>query len=122
MELGVKSIDCRKPMVDFCEFYHEPLSDQLEMDRDFAYFKSEHETKSPSSNSVVKFSFMNYPFILTPATKALGLYYDNRTRMYSERRISMLQSFVRGAPPSPFLKLKVRRDHIIDDSLVEVRI
>ena len=66
-----------------------------------------------------KFSFMNYSFILTPATKMLGLYFDNRIRMYSERRISMFQS-VTGLPSNPYLRLKVRREHIIDDALVEV--
>lgn len=66
-----------------------------------------------------KFSFMHYPFILTPATKMMGLYFDNRIRMYSERRISILQS-VTGQPSNPYLRLKVRRDHIIDDALVEV--
>lgn len=62
---------------------------------------------------------MHYPFILTPATKTLGLYYDNRIRMYSERRISFFQTAV-GQPTNPYLKLKVRRDHIIEDALVEV--
>lgn len=66
-----------------------------------------------------KFSFMYYSFILTPATKTLGLYYDNRIRMYSERRMSFFQTAV-GQPTNPYLKLKVRRDHIIDDALVEV--
>lgn len=63
---------------------------------------------------------MHYPFILTPATKTLGLYYDNRIRMYSERRISFFQTAV-GQPTNPYLKLKVRRDHIIEDALVEVK-
>lgn len=111
-KLGVRAIDCRKPLIPFEEFYNEPLSDQMEMDRDFAYYNSENERN--------KFSFMNHSFILTPATKSLGLYYDNRIRMYNERRFSMLQSFVNGAPPNPYLKLKVRRDHIIDDALIEL--
>lgn len=110
VELNIKVIDCRSPLLPFEEFYNEPLSDQLEMDRDFAYYKSEGN----------KFSFMNYSFILTPAVKALGLYYDNRIRMYSERRLSVLQSLVHGAPPNPYLRLRVRRDHIIDDALVGV--
>lgn len=63
---------------------------------------------------------MYYSFILTPATKTLGLCYDNRIRMYSERRMSFFQTAV-GQPTNPYLKLKVRRDHIIDDALVEVR-
>ncbi|CAH1114233.1 unnamed protein product [Psylliodes chrysocephalus] len=108
-ELGVHVLDCRTPYIPFSEFYHEPLSEAVEMDRDFANYKSE----------TGKFSFMHYPFILTPATKTMGLYFDNRIRMYSERRISFLQTFT-GLPSQPFLKLKVRRDHIIDDALVEL--
>lgn len=107
--LGVYILDCRKPYLPFSEFYNEPLSDVVEMDRDFANYKSE----------LGKFSFMNYAFILTPATKTLGLYFDNRIRMYSERRMSFIQS-VAGQPSNPYLRLRVRRDNIIDDALVEV--
>ncbi|XP_050691382.1 ubiquitin-protein ligase E3A-like isoform X2 [Eriocheir sinensis] len=110
-ELGIHVLDARTPMVPLMEFYDDFLSDQLEMDRDFAYYKA---------GSGDKFSFLNYPFILTPATKALGLYYDNRIRMYSERRISIYQQVIEGMAANPYLKLRVRRDHIIDDALVEL--
>ena len=69
---------------------------------------------------------MLYSFILTPATKVVALYYDSRIRMYSERRLSIFQHanlYVgdnNGAGPNPYLKLKVRRDHLIGDALVEV--
>ncbi|ENN82993.1 hypothetical protein YQE_00643, partial [Dendroctonus ponderosae] len=109
--LGVNILDCRKPFLPYSDFYNEPLSEMVEMDRDFANFKSE----------LGKFSFMNYPFILTPATKTMGLYFDNRIRMYSERRISILQA-VTGHPSNPYLRVKVRRDNIIDDALVELEI
>ncbi|KAG5888353.1 hypothetical protein JTB14_020753 [Gonioctena quinquepunctata] len=108
-ELGVHILDCRKPYIPFSEFYNELLSDTVEMDKDFAIYKSE----------TGKFSFMNYPFILTPATKTMGLYFDNRIRMFSERRISAMRAYT-GLPSQPFLKLRVRRDHIIDDALVEL--
>lgn len=97
-ELGITALDARKPFIPFTDFYNEPLSDAIEMDKDFAYYKSEEP---------MKFSFMNYAFILTPATKTLGLYYDNRIRMYSERRMSFLQTVV-GQPTNPYLRLKVR--------------
>ncbi|OAD52622.1 Ubiquitin-protein ligase E3A [Eufriesea mexicana] len=109
-ELGITALDARKPFIPFTDFYNEPLSDAIEMDKDFAYYKCEEP---------MKFSFMNYAFILTPATKTLGLYYDNRIRMYSERRMSFLQTFV-GQPTNPYLRLKVRRDRLIDDALVEL--
>lgn len=110
-ELGIHVLDARVPLIPLSEFYDDFLSDQLEMDRDFAYYKA---------GSGDKFSFLNYPFILTPATKALGLYYDNRIRMYSERRMSIYQQVMEGMPANPYLKLKIRRDHIIDDALVEL--
>lgn len=110
-ELQINILDSRKPFLPFSEFYNETLSETVEMDKDFACYKSEPDHK--------KFSFMNYSFILTPFTKSLGLYYDNRIRMYSERRMSILQSVV-GQPTNPYLRLKVKRDHLIDDALVEV--
>lgn len=41
LELGVNVLDCRKPYLPFTEFYNELLSDAVEMDRDFANYKSE---------------------------------------------------------------------------------
>lgn len=63
---------------------------------------------------------MMYSFILTPATKTLGLYYDCRIRMYNERRFNSFHTQLAGQPSSPYLKLKVRRDHLIEDALVEL--
>lgn len=40
-ELGIHVLDCRKPFLPFSEFYNEPLSDAVEMDRDFANYKSD---------------------------------------------------------------------------------
>ncbi|XP_025245635.1 ubiquitin-protein ligase E3A isoform X4 [Macaca thibetana thibetana] len=110
-ELGVKTLDCRKPLIPFEEFINEPLNEVLEMDKDYTFFKVETENK---------FSFMTCPFILNAVTKNLGLYYDNRIRMYSERRITVLYSLVQGQQLNPYLRLKVRRDHIIDDALVRL--
>ncbi|CAG9791844.1 unnamed protein product [Diatraea saccharalis] len=113
IELDINVLDARKPHLPFEDFYNEPLSDTIEMEIDFANYKTE-------INSGKKFTFLKYPFILTTASKSLGLYYENRIRMHSERRVSMLHAVVGAAPPMPFLRLKVRRSHIIDDALVEL--
>uniref|UniRef100_A0A8C7LVR4 Ubiquitin-protein ligase E3A n=1 Tax=Oncorhynchus mykiss TaxID=8022 RepID=A0A8C7LVR4_ONCMY len=110
-ELGVRTLDCRRPLIPFEEFVNEPLNDVLEMDKDFTFFKVDSESK---------FSFQSCPFILNACTKSLGLYYDNRISMYSERRITALYSLVQGQQLNPYLRLKVRRDHIIDDALVRL--
>ncbi|XP_039294797.1 ubiquitin-protein ligase E3A isoform X2 [Nilaparvata lugens] len=124
-ELKVNVLDSRQPLIPFTEFYNEPLSDIVEMDKDFANYKSQRggdvtsSTSSSADRDAGSFSFMRYSFVLTPATKTLALYYDNRIRMYTERRFSFFQNVV-GQPANPYLRLKVRRDHIIDDALVEL--
>lgn len=40
-ELGVHVLDSRTPFLPFSEFYNELLSDTVEMDKDFANYKSE---------------------------------------------------------------------------------
>lgn len=112
-ELAIELSDCRKPLIDYSEFINEPLNEQIEVDRDFTHFKSEQQQK---------FSFLNYNFILSTATKSMGLSFDNRVRMYSERRLTLLYSLVRGQQLTPYLRLKVRRDHLIQDALVSVSI
>lgn len=110
-ELEIDVLDCRRPLVKVEEFINDPLNDQIEVDRDFTHFKNESQGK---------FSFLKYNFILSTATKSLGLFYDNRVRMYSERRLTLLYSLVRGQQAMPYLRLQVRRDHIIEDALVSL--
>uniref|UniRef100_H3D8E5 Ubiquitin-protein ligase E3A n=1 Tax=Tetraodon nigroviridis TaxID=99883 RepID=H3D8E5_TETNG len=112
-ELSVRPIDGTKPLVPFEDFINESLNEVLEVDRDFTFFKV---------NEDVKFSFQSCPFILTVFNKSRGLYYDNRISMYSERRRSAFYSMTQDTEPNPFLKLKVRRDHIIDDALVQLEL
>ncbi|XP_074650630.1 ubiquitin-protein ligase E3A-like [Tubulanus polymorphus] len=106
--LNVHAINCRKPLIAYEEFLNDPLNDQIEMDRDYTNYRSETD----------KFSFMTHSFILNTATKNLGMYFDHRIRMINERRWSMYQSHAAGAPMMPYLRLRIRRDHIIDDALV----
>jgi len=109
VEIKIRPIDCRQPVIQWDDFINEPLSDQIEMDKDYANYRNEKEDK---------FSFMNHSFILTTAAKNLGMYYENRIHMINERRASLLQSLLRGASTTPYLRLRIRRDHIIDDALV----
>lgn len=62
---------------------------------------------------------MNFPFILLPAAKMQSMFFDNRIRMYTERRQAMVQTLL-GAPASPYLRLRVRRTHLVEDSLATV--
>ena len=106
--LGINPLDCREPLIPWEDFINEPLSEHIEMDKDYANYKSELDSK---------FSFMNHPFLLTTTAKNLGMYYENRIRMINERRASLF-SLLHGA--MPYLRLRIRRDHVIDDALVAV--
>jgi len=114
--LQISPLDVRVPLIPSEEFYNEPLNETIEMDKDFSFWKISEDM---GSFDRTKFSFMSHPFILNPATKTQALYYDNRIRMYSTRRENLFQSLM-GGQSSPFLKLRVHRDRLIMDALVEI--
>lgn len=120
-ELAVQSIDCREPLVAFEEFVNESLSDAIEMDKDYTHYRAAMIPEA--AQPAYKFSFMLHPFLLTTAVKNLGLFYDNRIRMISERRASVLQNIYDGgqAISLPYLRLHIQRDQIVNDALVNVR-
>ncbi|XP_014790908.1 ubiquitin-protein ligase E3A [Octopus bimaculoides] len=111
-ELGISPIHCRTPLVPFEDFVNDLLNEYLDVGTDFSYYKSE------SSNS--KFSFVNHSFLLTTCSKHTVMYFDNRIHMLNERRTSLIQTLVHGAPTMPYLRLKVRRERLIEDALVAV--
>uniref|UniRef100_A0A0B6ZJY5 HECT-type E3 ubiquitin transferase n=1 Tax=Arion vulgaris TaxID=1028688 RepID=A0A0B6ZJY5_9EUPU len=110
-ELGVEVVNCREPLIPYEEFINEPLNDNLDIGVDYTNYRLESENK---------FSFVPYCFILTTASKHTSMYYDNRIRMLQERRTAFVQTLVHGGPSNPFLRVRVRRDHIIDDALVNL--
>ena len=109
-ELAVNPLDCRTPVIPWVDFVNDLISDGVRMEKDYANYKGDSD----------KFSFLMHPFLLTTAMKNLGMYYDSKIRMVNERRASLLQSMVNGAPSMPYLRIRIRRDHIIDDALVNV--
>jgi ubiquitin-protein ligase E3 A len=111
-QLGITRLDCREPLIPLNDFINEPLSDVIEMDKDYLYYRTEAADN--------KFTFMLHPFMLTTLTKNLAMYFDNRIRMLQERRQSFIQTFIGGQISLPHLRLHIRRDHIIDDALVAV--
>lgn len=117
-ELTICVDDCREPFLPFEEFHNEPLCDVLEMDVDYLRYRNLMLNRKHGDGDNKKFTFLVYSFILTPATKSLALFFDSRIKMYSERRTSLLTTW--GQPTNPYLKLKIRRDFLIDDSLAEL--
>ena len=107
--LQLDILDCREPLIPFDEFINEPLNEQIAVDRDFTHYKTKEG-----------FSFMNYSFILTTPVKSKWIFYDNRVNMLQERRLTHFYSILRGQQPVPYLKLRVTRDNLIQDALINV--
>ncbi|XP_076446588.1 ubiquitin-protein ligase E3A-like isoform X2 [Babylonia areolata] len=110
-ELKLSPIDVRKPLIPPEEFVNEPLNEHIEISTDYEYYRAKPESK---------FSFMLHSFVLTTASKHMQMYFDNRIRMLHERRTSLLHTLMHGGPPMPYLRLRVRRDHVVDDALVNL--
>ncbi|PVD34356.1 hypothetical protein C0Q70_05627 [Pomacea canaliculata] len=110
-ELKINQIDVRKPLISFEEFINDPLNEHIDISTDYAYYRAEPDNK---------FSFITHNFVLTTASKHMCMYFDNRIRMLHERRTSLLQTIVHGGPPMPYLRIRVRRDHVVDDALLNL--
>lgn len=133
VELDVCGMDSRRPLIPFAEFCNEVLSEALEMDQDYLNFYNVRmrlqdlqdagaEPEESGGGRFAKTSFMVYPFVLTTMKKTLAMYFHSRIRMYSEGRISILHNHFSGQPINPYLKLRVRRDHLIEDALIELEL
>jgi ubiquitin-protein ligase E3 A len=120
--LGICVDDCREPFIPFEEFHNEPLCENIEMDVDYLRYRNLMSNEKFSDGDSKKFTFLVYNFILTPATKSLALFFDSRIKMYSERRTSLLNMHYLGHSANPYLKLKIRRDSLIEDTLAELEL
>ncbi|KAF7540395.1 hypothetical protein G7Z17_g12195 [Cylindrodendrum hubeiense] len=67
-----------------------------------------------------KFSFCQYPFLLSIWAKNLILEYDARRQMQSKARDAFFDSIMSRRSVNQFLVLDVRRDCLVDDSLQAV--
>uniref|UniRef100_H2ZI00 HECT-type E3 ubiquitin transferase n=1 Tax=Ciona savignyi TaxID=51511 RepID=H2ZI00_CIOSA len=110
-ELKLTKLDSVAPLVPRVEFVNEALNDVIKIDKDYANYRVSQQ----GSN---KFSFLHYQFLLTTLNKTTYLFYDNRVRI--ERRRTLMSSLFAGSAINPFLKIQVRRTHIINDTLVQL--
>lgn len=120
-ELEISVNECCEPFISFEEFHNEPLCDVIETDEDYTRYRNlVYNDISVPVGSNKKFSFMVHPFILTPVAKTLALFFDSRVKMFTERRTSLFNIAYSGTITNPYLKMKVRRENIIEDTLSEL--
>lgn len=109
-----------RPRLPYAEFLNETVNNALDVEKDFVNYKFPNEIGEESDPSDV-FSFMNNPFILNTKQKTIYLFYDSRVKQIQHRRRAHYYNIMfRGV--LPYLMLKVSRDNIIQDALIQLEI
>ena len=99
-----------RPRVSYKDFYNDAINELVDFSEDFARWK---DTQRCS------FSFCAHSFVLDPATKSKLLQLDANNQMRSQIRGALFRSIF-GGSECPYLILRVRREHLIRDTLLQI--
>ena len=88
---------------------HSQVNQEVNLKEDYRRWKSNRG----------EFSFCQHPFVLEPSSKSRVLMYDATAQMTHEFEGAILRSLFVGAT-SPYLVVKVRRSHLISDTLLQM--
>ncbi|XP_030309383.1 probable E3 ubiquitin-protein ligase HECTD2 isoform X2 [Calypte anna] len=102
------------PIISYTEFYNSTLDhiDLMEEYHNWRCYGNSH-----------RFSFCQYPFIISIAAKKVIIQRDSEQQMISIARQSLVDKVSRRQKPDMnmlFLNVKVRRTHLVSDSLDEL--
>ena len=95
--------------LDYRKFYNDAINQEVNLKEDYRRWKSQRG----------EFSFCDHPFVLEPSSKSRVLMYDATAQMTHEFEGAILRSLFVGAT-SPYLVVKVRRSHLISDTLLQM--
>lgn len=95
--------------LDYQTFYNDAVNQEVNLKEDYRRWKSNRG----------EFSFCQFPFVLEPSSKSRVLMYDATAQMTHEFEGAILRSLFVGAT-SPYLVIKVRRAHLINDTLLQM--
>lgn len=104
----------KETLVPYSAFYVDVVNDD-----DFDAAEDYRRWRRGDAASA-SFSFCEYPFALDPAAKARVLRLESNERMSDEFEDAVLRSIFVGAT-SPYLVLRVRREHLVEDTLREAQ-
>ena len=99
--------------IPLTEFINDELNRRVDMAIDYQ--------RDYGSNIGDKtFSFLEHPYMLNVTNKVEKLYRDNLVSMFSERHRAVIHSVLTGVADIPYLVLKISRETIVEDALVQV--
>lgn len=97
--------------LELAAFYNDGINTELAAND--ALVRQDHRRWQESDD----FSFCEHPFLLEPAAKASVLKLNAMHQMSSEFESAVFRSIITMSMHSPYLVLRVRREHLIRDSL-----
>lgn len=100
------------------EFINDELNRRVDMSIDY---QREYNSSSSNNGGDKNFSFLEYPFMLNVTNKVEKLYRDNLLSMFSERNRAVIHSVLTGVADIPYLVLRISREKIVEDALVQAR-
>jgi E3 ubiquitin-protein ligase HECTD2 len=108
-----------RPKIDLSEFYNTLVSLSLTLLRkvDYCDLITDFDTWELKFG---KFSFCQYPFLLSMGAKMNIMEYDARRQMEIKAREAFFTTVFQKRAVAPHLLLKVRRECIIEDSLTQI--
>ncbi|KAH7441352.1 hypothetical protein KP509_03G034500 [Ceratopteris richardii] len=107
-----------EPHLLYSEFYSKEISESVDLLEE--YLKWSHAKYDKDLNTLV--SFCQVPFILSPQAKSKILQVEAEMIKNQVVQASILQHLSGNLFAFPFLVLRVRRDHLIQDTLVQLNV
>ena len=113
LRLQVHPCLIRKFPIPLSEFTNEELNRRVDMSVDY---------QREYSNSIGEksFSFLEHLYMLSVTNKVEKLYRDNLVSMFSERHRAVIHSVLTGVADIPYLILRISREKIVEETLVQV--
>ena len=104
------ALELGRPGLPFHLFYNDAVNQEVNLKEDYRRWKG---------GGADEFSFCEHAYILEPASKSRVLMHDSTAQMTHEFEGAILRSLFVGAT-SPYLVVRVRRTHLISDTLLQM--
>ncbi|KAG8176214.1 hypothetical protein JTE90_016084, partial [Oedothorax gibbosus] len=117
----INTANCRFNLIPYTEFYNSAL-DHINLMAEY-YRWQNPPAQHKSHNAASRFSYCQYPFILSIVAKKMILQRDSEQQMILNARRSLMSRALHQQAPDIdvfFLNLNVRRGHLVSDSLNEI--
>lgn len=110
------------PAIPLSEFYNDALNEDFMADEETVVNEIKlwrRDMKAPPAD--LPKSFISYPFLLSPSTKASVLEEDARIQMHIKFQQAYRSAIQQGQRSFvPYLILNVRRSHLVEDTLTQM--